>query len=376
MVIIMSNIHKKFTILLLSAPIGAGHRLAAEGLQEYLQKNPQVEVIHGNIFDFFPHCLGQGFLKAYLWILGHCPWLYELAYKWGNQERGSLWMRNLINGLLALLGKSYLRQIQPDAVLATHATPVGIMSIYKKKYQPHLYLGAVITDFTIHRWWICPRVNTYFLADAALQQLLPQEATSLATGIPLRQAFTQYTREQVRQEYQWQEQEKICLLMGGGEGLLPMEEIIAALLQLQHSQLKLVVITGNNEELAQQLRQEYGPTIAVYGFIDFVPKLMLGADMLISKAGGLTAAEAHATGLELFIYKPLPGQESKNASFLAANYGAHIVNSPQEIKEGVGQLLTTAGPGEKSRQAQEAKKHAAASICKQVLKELDEQSFT
>ena len=82
----MSKNHKKFTILLLSAPIGAGHRLAAEALLEHIQTNKEVEVIHGNIFDFFPSFLGQSFLKSYLWILSHCPWLYEIAYKWGNRE--------------------------------------------------------------------------------------------------------------------------------------------------------------------------------------------------------------------------------------------------------------------------------------------------
>ena len=372
----MAKNHKKFTILLLSAPIGAGHRLAAEALLEHLQKNSQVQVLHGNIFDFFPHCLGESFLKCYLWILGHCPWLYELAYKWGNRESGSLWMRNLLNKLLARLGKGYLDSIQPDAVLATHATPVGVMSIYKEKYRPQLYLGAVITDFTIHRWWICPRVNTYYLGDEALGKLLPQEVSFLATGIPLRQAFSDYRREEVRQEYHWAEQEKICLLMGGGEGLLPMEEIVAALLSLHNPRLRLVVITGNNEELADKLRRTYGEQLKVYGFINFVPKLMQGADFLISKAGGLTAAEALASGLQFFIYKPLPGQETKNAAFLAEKYGAHIVHTPQQIKERASELLAKNDQQLVKNIATQNKKEAAQTICNHVLATLDKQSFT
>ena len=372
----MSNNHKKFTILLLSAPIGAGHRLAAEALQEYLQKNSQVEVIHGNIFDFFPTFIGNGFLKGYLWILSHCPWLYEISYKWSNKESGSLWMRNLLNSLLARLGKKYIQGINPDAVLATHATPVGIMSIYKKKYRPDLYLGAVITDFTIHRWWVCPRVNTYFVGDEALQQLLPLDVNSVATGIPLRQAFTEYSREEVRQEYHWRTDEKICLLMGGGEGLLPMEEIVAALLELNNPLLKLVVITGNNQELAEKLTREYGNKLTVHGFIDYVPKLMLGADILISKAGGLTAAEALATGLNFFIYKPLPGQENKNAAFLEEKYGAHIVTSPQEIQQQAAKLLAKKEEIQIHNIYSKDKKRSAEDICKLVLKELNEQSFT
>ena len=41
----MSNIRKKYTVLLLSAPIGSGHRLAAEALREALSEQADVEVV-------------------------------------------------------------------------------------------------------------------------------------------------------------------------------------------------------------------------------------------------------------------------------------------------------------------------------------------
>ena len=43
---------KKIKVLLLSAPIGSGHRLAAEALQSAFEKYNNVEVVHGNVFDF------------------------------------------------------------------------------------------------------------------------------------------------------------------------------------------------------------------------------------------------------------------------------------------------------------------------------------
>ena len=132
MVIHMHETRKKYTVLLLSAPIGSGHRLAAEALEQAFADRPEVEVIHGNIFDFFPQFLGKAFLGTYLWILKCCPWLYKLAYSWGNKQGGSLWLRELLNRLLARLGGSYLRSVQPDAVIATHATPAGIIGYYKK----------------------------------------------------------------------------------------------------------------------------------------------------------------------------------------------------------------------------------------------------
>ena len=75
MVIHMHETRKKYTVLLLSAPIGSGHRLAAEALEQAFADRQEVEVIHGNIFDFFPQFLGKAFLGTYLWILkGFINW--------------------------------------------------------------------------------------------------------------------------------------------------------------------------------------------------------------------------------------------------------------------------------------------------------------
>ena len=347
----MSNIRKKYTVLLLSAPIGSGHRLAAEALREALSEQADVEVVHGNVFDFFPHFLGSTFLRTYLWILGCCPWLYELAYKWGNQQSGSLWLRSLINRSLALLGSSYLQRVRPDAVIATHATPAGIMCYYKEKH-PKIFLGAVVTDFTVHKWWLCNGVDAYFVADARLKEKITVPAQVQAFGIPLRQDFRRFDSfdyDACRKQYGWTSEERVCLVMGGGEGLLPMEEILLALQKKSIAGLRLVAITGNNAKLEQKLRERFGVAagareqnvvgsatpIEIYGFRQDVPQLLAGADMIITKAGGLTCAEVLATGLELFIYKPLPGQERGNAAFLEQYYQAKVCDGLEQLVHAV-----------------------------------------
>ena len=209
----MQKANKKYTVLLLSAPIGSGHKLAAEALEQALGEYSEVRVIHGNIFDFFPHCLGTAFLSTYLWVLKCCPWLYKLAYSWGNKQGGSLWLRGLLNRLLAALGRSYINKVNPDAVVATHATPAGIIGYYKQQ-QP-LWLGAVVTDFTIHRWWVCDGVDTYFIADELLRRKLATTAEVQAFGIPVRKQFLHHDKAQCRTRFGWSENERVCLLMGG-----------------------------------------------------------------------------------------------------------------------------------------------------------------
>lgn len=351
----MQKATKRYTVLLLSAPIGSGHKLAAEALEQALSTYPDVKVIHGSIFDFFPHFLGTAFLTTYLWILKCCPWLYKLAYTWGNKKDGSLWLRSLLNKLLAQLGNSYLQSVQPDAVVATHATPAGIIGYYKQQH-PMLWLSAVITDFTIHRWWICDGVDTYFIADELLKSKLDTKAEVKAYGIPVRQQFLHHDKKQCRAKFGWSEAEHVCLLMGGGEGLLPMEKIIDALQKAQLPALRLVAVTGHNEKLEAKLKKKYGSMMEIYGFREDVPQLMAGADMIITKAGGLTSAEVLASDLELVIYKPLPGQEEGNAAFLHRHCGAFVAHNMAELV----QYIKGTGPSEQQTAARQAHAHPLA----------------
>ncbi|MBS1360842.1 MAG: hypothetical protein HPZ77_01780 [Acidaminococcaceae bacterium] len=266
------------------------------------------------------------------------------------------------------MGGSYLRSMQPDAVIATHATPAGIIGYYKKQH-PKLWLGAVVTDFTIHRWWVCDGVDTYFIADELLRDKLTTTADIQATGIPVRQQFMiKHDKQKCREFFGWDENERVCLLMGGGEGLLPMAEIIAALQRAALKNLRVVAVTGHNEALAAQLQAKYGATAEIYGFREDVPQLMAGADMIITKAGGLTSAEVLASGLDLLIYKPLPGQEEGNAAFLQQYCGALVARSTDELVQHI--KNSTLSPREAAACSEHAHPLAAQQIVDYVMQRL------
>lgn len=331
-------------ILILSAPVGSGHKMTAQALVEELKNRNDIEIYEGDVFSFMPKWVGQCFLFCYLKLLQICPWLYGLVYSSGKSstaknlahEQKHLWLRNLLNGCLLKLGQGYLDSVKPDIVLATHATPLGIMSLYKEQH-PELWLGAVVPDYNIHPWWLCDRVDAYFLADGKLKARFPEDVSVEALGLPIRAAFGTADRQECRTKYGFKDDEKIVLLMGGGEGLLPMEELVKAILKAQLPNTRLVVVAGKNESLVQKLQQSYADLdttkLQIFGFHKDAPELLTAADVLISKAGAVTAAEALACGLKYIIYKPLPGQEAGNAKFLASNYGAKIAeNLPMVVQ--------------------------------------------
>lgn len=343
---------EKLKILILSAPVGSGHKMAAQALREALRSFPQAEVTEGDVFSFFPALLGKAVLALYKGVLKICPEIYALSYRWGNQSSGSTMIRNGINRILLYLGSSFLQSVRPDIVISTHATPTGILSLYKKDCAPSLWLGVVVTDFTVHRWLVCEGVDAYFLAaepvQKVLERLLPQSETPAvrAFGIPLREAFRhlpdiQRARRELRDRYGWPGDAFVCLATGGGEGLLPMEEIAAVLRQEPFRNLHMVLVTGRDQTLLRRLRTApaasfAGDRMKMLGFTEDMPLLMLGADVVVGKAGGVSAAEALAAGSSLTVYRPLPGQEQANAAFLQKYCK---VKAAADIKELTGILL-------------------------------------
>ena len=346
----------KLKILILSAPIGSGHRMAASALEEALLRLENVEVVQGNVFDFFPSAIGKAFLKFYETVLAVCPWLYALSYRWSNQGGGSLWMRNQLNGILLRLGKTFIEEVKPDAVFSTHATPTGILSLYKQKYDSSLWLGVVVTDFTVHRWLVCPGVDAYFLADEKLFGQIDSAAGRSETqpalygwGIPVRGRFTEKQepatiRREVRDRFGWSAGAFVCLLAGGGGGMLPMEEIVKSLQNEKFKDIYVVAVTGHNDGLCKKLEalqkgfsktesDESTSRLAVLGFTDEMPQLMQAADVVITKAGGVSLAECLECGANILIYHPLPGQEQGNTVFLQQEYGAAAVTDLRQLDD-------------------------------------------
>ena len=390
-----SGNNKKLKILILSAPIGSGHRMAAVALEEVLLRLENVEVVQGNVFAFFPSWLGNAFLKFYEKVLAFCPWLYALSYRWSNRDGGSLWMRNLINSILLHLGKAFIDEVKPDVVFSTHATPTGILSLYKQKYDNNLWLGVVVTDFTVHRWLVCPGVDAYFVADEKLLGQIgdpadfcevkagqacseagenkahpsPMLPVLCASGIPVRAAFAEQNdlaavRAEVRRRFGWPGDAFVCLLAGGGGGMLPMEEIVVSLYNSKYKNIHVIAVAGHNDGLRKKLEavrkafmvkpvyaenrndaksvpaddpsrqsQNYGFRLAVLGFTDEMPQLMQAADVVITKAGGVSLAECLACGANILIYHPLPGQEQGNTAFLQKEYGVAAVTDLRQLEE-------------------------------------------
>jgi 1,2-diacylglycerol 3-beta-galactosyltransferase len=80
--------------------------------------------------------------------------------------------------------------------------------------------------------------------------------------------------------------------------------------------VQLALVAGKNVELAAQLRaQDWHIPTQIYEYVA-LPDLVHAADMVATKAGGLSVSEALAAGKPLLIHGVPPGQEAGNRRYI------------------------------------------------------------
>jgi processive 1,2-diacylglycerol beta-glucosyltransferase len=124
--------------------------------------------------------------------------------------------------------------------------------------------------------------------------------------------------------------------MVGAEGSPRALRTVAHLAQLDLD-AQLVVICGHNEQLRQRMeRLSARMPLRAVAFIDNVAELMRTADVLVTKAGGLTLAEAFCCGVPVVVHDVLPGQEAGNLDYVLGHQAVEYAPTPTRL----GQLVT------------------------------------
>ncbi|VBB08111.1 monogalactosyldiacylglycerol (mgdg) synthase [Lucifera butyrica] len=325
-------------VLILSAAVGSGHIRAARAVGAALKRQGNLEVQYADIFDFLNPLLGQGIIKIYLKILQMTPGLYGQMYRWGNRNELALAGRNWLSRYWASGLEQYLHNFKPAAIVCTHAAPAGLAAGLSGRGRITIPVFAVVTDFVVHRLWIYPEVERYFLADETLRTYFSERGIpaerSLITGIPVSEEFSvRLDRSTILQDLNLEKAKKTILIMGGGAGIFPMEELVKTCDGLAVP-LQIIVVTGNNRHMYSKLcnlKTSLRSTLHVFSYVDSIHKLMAVADVIISKPGGMTSAEALCIGLPMIIFRPIPGQEEGNAQFLLDKKVAVRANHCDEL---------------------------------------------
>ncbi|MFO7254646.1 MULTISPECIES: MGDG synthase family glycosyltransferase [Limnochorda] len=337
-------------MVLLEASYGGGHAHAAAALAASLAElAPSLRVERVDVFDRISPALNEATRYAYIQCLIHVPLLWREVYeRTRHVPPDSPWQ--LLDRAAARRVGRFLAGKRPRAVVATHPGPARLAGALRAAGQLDAPVFAVVTDYVVHGLWAHPGVDWYLVGHEAVRDGLTARGIDPArvavTGIPIHPRFGRPAdRERLRRAWQLGP-EPVVLFMAGSAGLVRgMEDACRALVQAQ-GRFQLLVVAGRDGVLERRLRAAVAGAARparVLGFVDRVDELMSLADLLLSKAGGLTVSEALAKGLPMVIYRPIPGQEEGNAAFLVAHGAARVTREPQELVAQVQHLLRSPG---------------------------------
>ncbi|GAV26208.1 hypothetical protein ciss_21410 [Carboxydothermus islandicus] len=318
-------------ILLLAERFGHGHLKAAYNLQKaFGEVAPNLEVKVLTTLNLIGPKIEKIASDLYLKILTHTPEIWGYIYEKGHDKE-----KDRLRWLVALLYKKKLKEVirefKPAGIIVTHAFPAVALD-----YLGYRNYATVITDYDYHAFWLTKNSRFYYVAAEEIKEKLVEKGYSRdkihAFGPPIDPIFAgEIDANAVREKYQLREGTKIILMMGGGLGLGPLAEAAKALTDTKKEWV-VIVLCGHNQKLYRELKVLGRRNLIPVPFTAKVPEYLEAADLVITKPGGLSTAEALALGKPLIIINPLPGQEQRNAEFLQKKGAALYLTDVLELK--------------------------------------------
>jgi 1,2-diacylglycerol 3-beta-galactosyltransferase len=349
---------------------GGGHRASAVALKDALEARFQVEC---DMVDMFVEsaCMPFCFYHQIYKVLAENPWAWEAVYDFGDSPFG-LWFNELCTDAVCFdaFRKLLDSSTRPDLVVSVHplmqTTPLKALADLDGGSRTTPF-ATVVTDLgAASRQWFDQRVDRCFVPSEALRRIAQGRGLSeeqvVQHGLPIRRGFwaggpDRAAKERIRDSLGLARDLPTVLVVGGGDGMGGLTATAKAIgeglggISSSTSSTsveaaspggaappgaQMVVVCGRNSEAAETLKATRWPPnvrVSVQGFVSNMDELMAAADLLVTKAGPGTIAEASSMGLPCVLNSYLPGQEAGNLDFVRDGGFGEFRAEPQAVAE-------------------------------------------
>ncbi len=358
----MSTPNRKPHILFLFSDTGGGHRSATEAIIEALemeyQDNFTCEKV--DIFkDYAPHPLNR--MPDWYPYMVLAPQLWGASFRVTDGRPQARAITTTMWPVAARTARNIIRHHPSDLVVTVHPLAVSwILKALGKNRPPFI---TVVTDMvTTHALWFDKRsdailVPTDIARQKALQYGMPPEIVTVV-GQPVARKYCVPSGDKamLREKLGWPQNKFIVLAVGGGEGMGPLGQTARAIAD-SGLDVALIIVAGRNERLKSSLEKTHWqvPTL-IYGFTREMPDFMRAADVLVTKAGPGTIAEAFNAHLPIILFSKLPGQEDGNVTYTVDEGAGIWAPTPQRVVSALRDWVNNPSAREK---VVEACRHAA-----------------
>ena len=327
-------------IMLLMAKTGGGHGAVADAVAQTLQ-HVYGDAVVCHVVDvlrsYAPFPLSHVIDSTYPLQVGLPGDGYATAWRALNDAGRA---RRFMKSWWPLVRAAALKVVeQPvDAIVAVHPLFVYPCLWAMHRTGRRLPFVTMVSDLVaVHALWCdaetdCMLVPTDTSRSQAMEHGVPAEKIRVI-GLPIRLQFAEPVepRPAVRSRLGLLPDKPTVLLMGGGEGMGNLGDITRAV-GFSGLDVQMIVVAGRNRRLEQQLKEIEWPLPArIYGFTSEIPVLMNAADVLISKAGPTTVAEALAREMPTILSGYIPPQEEENVTYMVNASAGVLAEQPDLI---------------------------------------------
>lgn len=331
----------KKILIISSEYTGRGHKSITDALCEQLEKNKDVEV---SILEGFSMLgkVGIKLSKSYGPLTRKSKKAWDITWKFvqHNTDAINKAIKTLISGKFAEI----VEEEKPDVIVSAHPAFIGcILDVMEKKNINIPFVSMYADLVSISNMWTDPRADysicyTKEAIDYSLKMGIPQEKIK-KFSFPVRERFT-YGNPVAGSQIFKSSKIPTFLIMSGGEGSGNMMDLSKMLLNNFNCRVK--VLAGRNKGLLEkfeEIKEDYGERIDVYGFVEAIEELMLSSDIAFMRGSPNTILEAINCCLPVVITDALPGQEAGNPWYFEENNLGCFAHELEDIKEAVKVLL-------------------------------------
>jgi 1,2-diacylglycerol 3-beta-galactosyltransferase len=309
---------------------------------------------------------------------------WEPAYRFTNTPDRARFLIRTAWPIAQEAAHKVLTSHPADLIVSFHPLYNYAMLWAKGKEDNRTPMATVVTDLaTIHAMWCAPGMVRYMVPTEQAARLASgyglQRDQIEVTGLPVSRRFTELAgrpKKEVRRNLDLDPDLPTVLLMGGGQGMGRMYSVARALASTK-MEFQLIIVAGRNPQLKLRLQMaDWKIPVRIFGFTREIPVLMAASDILVTKAGPSTVAEAMAMGLPMILSGYIPGQEDGNMKIVVRGKAGVYAPTPKQMAQTLREWLapgslTLAEYAQAARQM--GRPYAAEKVADTICKLVDEQ---
>ncbi len=313
---------EKPRILFLFSDTGGGHRSATEAIIEAIQLEFPDEIDLQMIDLFKEYAPPPMDLVPDIYPpLSRMPQVWKIGYRLSDGRRRTKIVNSVVYPYIRRSIRKLIQENPCDLVVSVHGLMTSPVARVLKKYP--IGFVTVVTDLiSTHATWyektadliIVPTEQAY---KRGLDLGIPAENMKVI-GLPVADKFRlpAEEKETIRKNLGWSPEGFYILLVGGGEGMGPIDEFARAINE-SCPDVSLIIVTGRNPSLKSRLEKiNWNIPAHILGFVTNMHELMRASDVLATKAGPGTISEAMICQLPIILYSYMPGQEDGNIDYV------------------------------------------------------------